>query len=199
MELQKRSELAALAALDALDGEERIWAENYGIEFPELEVEIEDFKAVIAQLAYGAPSVPMAANLKDRLFQRITPKSELVQTVAEATETDDLNIAELLRQSQTVKWRPYPGLPELLLGKLRINPETRQIDCFIRSWGQGAFPLHRHAATEEMILLEGDLVIGDRLYGRGDRICSDPNTVHQPKTQNGCLVFIRSSLDNEIL
>jgi anti-sigma factor ChrR (cupin superfamily) len=56
-----------------------------------------------------------------------------------------------------------------------------------------------HAGTEEIIVLEGDLVIGDQVYKPGDRLHSQPGIIHQPQTINGCVIYVRTSLDDEIL
>jgi anti-sigma factor ChrR (cupin superfamily) len=61
------------------------------------------------------------------------------------------------------------------------------------------FPKHQHADNEEIVVLEGDLVIDGQVYHSGDRIYSLPNTVHQPETQTGCLLFVKTSLDDVII
>jgi anti-sigma factor ChrR (cupin superfamily) len=68
----------------------------------------------------------------------------------------------------------------------------------VRSAGQAKFPEHRHAGDEELIVLDGELVIGDQVYLPGDRILSQPGTQHQPQTETGVLLFLCSSIDDEM-
>ncbi|WP_404784831.1 cupin domain-containing protein [Altericista sp. CCNU0014] len=93
----------------------------------------------------------------------------------------------------------YLSVPGTLLGTLSVDLQKREIQCFVRSWSNASFPKHRHFGDEEIVILEGDLNIGDRSYQPGDRITSVPGTVHQPKTDRGCLLFLRTSLDDELL
>lgn len=182
-------DLAALHALDALDNDDLIWAETQGAEMSEFLLAVDQYRSVAAELAYGAEPVPMADGLKDRLFQRL---------VAETPQQLPTAIADLVQQSQTVQWQPYDPNPSVLIATLTCDPAQRHIQYFVRSWDQVIFPRHRHAGKEEVIVLEGDLKIGDQTYHPGDRIYSDPGTEHQPQTLNGCLLCISTSLDDEI-
>jgi ChrR Cupin-like domain len=45
--------------------------------------------------------------------------------------------------------------------------------------------------------LEGDLVIGNEVYGAGDYIRSSPGSSHAPYTNGGCRFFFHASMDDE--
>ncbi|PSB28016.1 anti-sigma factor domain-containing protein [Stenomitos frigidus] len=64
-------ELAPLYALNLLDDDERRWVEAQAIENPELAAELAEHQITVNTLPYSAPMVPMAVDLKDRLFQRL--------------------------------------------------------------------------------------------------------------------------------
>lgn len=71
-------ELAPLYALNLLDEEERRWVEAQVRENPELAAELTDYQVTVNALPYAAPAVPMADDLKERLFQRLA--AEPVET-----------------------------------------------------------------------------------------------------------------------
>ncbi|XGV95775.1 MAG: anti-sigma factor [Leptolyngbya sp. BL-A-14] len=71
-------ELAPLYALNLLDEEERRWVEAQVRENPELEAELADYQVAVNALPYAAPVVPMAEDLKERLFERLA--AEPVET-----------------------------------------------------------------------------------------------------------------------
>lgn len=48
-------------------------------------------------------------------------------------------------------------------------------------------------------MLEGDLVIDGELYSSGECIRSVSGSAHQPETYGGCLIFLRTSLDNKVI
>jgi anti-sigma factor ChrR (cupin superfamily) len=184
------SELASLYILNALDAEEQSWVEAQYENLSAFQAEASEAEAIASLLAYNVPALPMALDLKDRLFQRITAK--------DALENNE-ELAALLEQARTANWQPYQPVPGVQFATLRVDPNTRQVDCFVRSFAQIKFPQHRHAGNEEIRVLEGDLAIGDQVYMPGDRIYSQPGTVHQPETRTGCTLFLRTSLDDEIL
>jgi hypothetical protein len=182
-------ELAALSALEILDETGSLLIEDSLVDFSDLASELAEFAQAVAALAYSAPPVAMAADLKQRLFQRIAEeKNPPIPT----------SISALKEQAANVSWEPYP-IPGVMVGTLHLDSEKREIACFVRSVGNIRFPKHQHADFEEIVVLEGDLVIDGQVYESGERIFSSPNTVHQPETQGGCLLFLKTSLDDEVL
>ena len=149
-------------------------------------------EAAVAAIAYAAPPMPMAANLKDRLFQRIE------EDISEANTKNQLSVEQLMTQAATVSWQPY-SLPGVSVARWELNMEKREVSYFIRATSGVQFYNHRHAGNEEIMVLEGDLVIDGEKYNIGDRIQSSPGSAHQPETYGGCLIFVRTSLDDEII
>ena len=206
---QDLEELASLSALDALTEEECAQVAQQAAHDSELAAAIDDYCNVTAQLAYSAPLVTPPADLKQRLWERIG-ESPNETTPAEwrgnhkdgqinPQSASSIRLTELTEQSKAVEWEPYEAAPDVFLGTLHVNLDRRMVQCFVRTWGPVTFPRHNHAAAEEIIVLEGDLTIGDRHYQPGDRITTEAGAVHQPQTQEGCLLFLHASLDNDVV
>jgi len=181
-------ELAALYALETLDDTDCRLLEDAIAQGANLATELAEFESAVTAIAYSTPPVPMAGDLKQRLFQRITTEIPPIST----------SILALKEQAANVSWEPYP-IPGVMVGTLHIDAEKREVSCFVRSVGNIRFPKHQHADFEEIVVIEGDLVIDGQVYESGERIYSQPHTVHQPETQGGCLLFLKTSLDDEIL
>lgn len=101
------------------------------------------------------------------------------------------------KQAATATWSPYAN--GVTISRLDLDLVSRQIYCFVRVEPGAKFPRHRHTASEEILMLEGDLIIEDQTYYPGDYIYSLPGTIHQPRSSNGCLVIVRASIDDQIL
>jgi len=193
--------LAALQALDILDeSERRALAEKLQAS-PELQSELATFETAIAAIAYTAPPVPVAPDLKNRLFQRIAelpPTAESVNSKPIVTSPTENNTPSLIVRSNDVKWRPY-SVPGISIGKLYIDKKKREITCLMRLEPGVTFPLHRHAGSEEVLVLEGDLIVEGEVCHQGDYIRSVPGSTHSSLTQGGCLLLMKTSTDNEML
>jgi len=75
-------ELAPLYALDLLDDDDRRWVEAQVIEYPELAAELAEHQLAVNTLPYAIPPVPLAADLKERLFQRLAEEPATIPTTA---------------------------------------------------------------------------------------------------------------------
>jgi hypothetical protein len=195
------SEQMALYAIDALAADDRAEVDAALLHSPALQQDLADFERAVTALAYGAPPVPMADDLKDRLMQRLSlPMAGSAQPGSAKPDVAPADtIQALIRKAAGVTWERYPLAPNTQVGMFCIDETTREIQCFIRATGTVQFPAHRHAHEEELILLDGDLSIDGQPYQPGDRIYSRSGTAHQPATTQGCFLFLRTSLDDEIL
>jgi hypothetical protein len=196
MEPQDLTTLAALSALDMLEAEEDDWIDAHLGDSAEWLDQVQDFQAAAATLAYSTPLLPLSPTLKDRLFERIGAK--VPEPMAKHVSEDSL-LAELRARAETVEWKGYTPIPGAEVGVMQVDDESREVYCFVRSFGAVKFPVHRHAGEEEIIVLEGDLRISEKSYFPGDRIFSTMGTVHQPETDQGCLIYLKTSLDDELL
>ncbi len=194
--------LAALQALDILDELESRALQKKLQESPELESELTAVETTIAAIAYTTPLVAVAPDLKNRLFQRI---AELEPTAAQEVSSEPVsepspnsNPPHFIRKSPDVKWKSF-GVPGISIGRLFTDKEKREITCLLRLEPGIQFPLHRHGGVEEIFMLEGDLVVEGEVCNQGDYIRSLPGSTHAPITQGGCLLLVKSSVDNETL
>ena len=77
-------ELAPLYSLDLLTPPERQWVGQQAAASPELAAELAELQATVGALSYSAPAVPVATDLKDRLFQRLSQESAPLEPIAPA-------------------------------------------------------------------------------------------------------------------
>jgi hypothetical protein len=197
MQLEKFQKLIALYALDILNESERREVEAAIATSPALQAQLADFQSAVDVIAYSAPSMPVAANLKDRLFERINNQNQ----------APNLSFVESLKkEAAKVTWKPFAPVPGVSVGKFYTDYQKREVAYFIRAEAGVRFPCHQHARKEEMLVLEGDLTVleGDlvmnkKTYGIGELVRSAPGSSHQPSSSSGCLLLLRSSFEDAIV
>jgi anti-sigma factor ChrR (cupin superfamily) len=99
---------------------------------------------------------------------------------------------------QNVKWEPYL-VPGIRIARLYVDLTTGMVTGLLQAEPGSRYPVHNHGDVEEIFMLQGDLRVGDRVYGSGDYIRSVPGMVHAPETHHGCMFFFRASMDNQFL
>ncbi|WP_427159429.1 cupin domain-containing protein [Aliinostoc sp. HNIBRCY26] len=185
-------ELAPLYALDLLDEQERNWVEQQIAECPELATELAEYELAVTVIPYTTPTVPMAADLKNRLFERLdldTPEP----TPAKEPATPPGFFAV---RSQDLNWQPH-DVPGVKIAILHIDQVKREVVGLFHAEPGIHYPCHRHAAIEEIYMISGDLMVDEQVYGAGDYIRSEPGSVHSPYTNGGCMFYFRTSMDDE--
>ena len=188
-------ELAPLYSFDLLSEPERQWVEQQVAGCPELADELAEDQAVVAEIPYSAPVVPMAAGLKDRLFERLDLEP-LGSPYAPALTEDASLLSFLAVRSQDRQWQP-DSVPGVEISIFHTDSINRQIVGLLRAKPGVRYPRHRHATVEEIYMLSGDLTVGGEVYGAGDYIRSQPGSTHAPHTLDGCMFFFRASMDDE--
>ncbi|WP_016952981.1 cupin domain-containing protein [Anabaena sp. PCC 7108] len=187
-------ELAPLYALDIIDDPERHLVEEKIIEYPELAEELAELQEAVAAISYTVPTVPMTTDLKNRLFNKIGISDSSELPISEPIE--EISLPYSFVRSQDLDWQLY-RLPGVMVATLHTDLVKREVSGLFRAAAGVRYPLHCHAGVEEMFMLEGDLVIGEEVYGQGDYIRSTPGSMHAPETRGGCMFFFRASLDDE--
>lgn len=186
----------------------------------DMESELSQWQEVVHSLTYDVPPLPMA-NLQGRILQRINNKcvdnqdvdNQSVEIEAINQDAIDQNVIDQnhqntprplsktisawRKQAATGTWSPY--VDGITISCLDLDLISRQIYCFVRLEPQSKFPRHRHTAPEEILMLEGDLIIDGQTYHPGDYIYSQTGSIHQPRSNDGCLVIVRASIDDQIL
>lgn len=187
-------ELAPLYALDLLNEQERNWVEQQIAECPELSAELAEYELAVTAIPYATPSISMATDLKNRLFERL----ELDQPEPLPVKETVTPPAFFAVRSPDFNWQPH-DVPGVAIAILRIDEVKREIVGVLRADPGVQYPYHRHAGLEELYMISGELVIDDQVYSAGDYIRSEPGSIHGPYTNGGCMFFFHTSMDNEYL
>ena len=185
------SELAPLYVLDMLSEPERLWVEQQVVECPDLLEELESYQSAVTAIPYSSSPLTPPADLKDRLFDRLGLEKSSSHEVPDPSPTSFQAV-----RSQDLSWQPHP-VPGVFIAIVHMDEIKREIVGFLRAEPGVHYPNHCHGAEEEMVMLEGDLVIGDEVYGPGDYIRSHPGSSHAPYTNGGCQFFFHGSMDDE--
>lgn len=159
---------------------------------PTLRDELAQLEQAVAALAYSAPLIPIPPELRTALLEQFLPPGDVSPALSDFWQ-------QLMQESQPLPWQPYPSVEGLELILINADYQKRRVQCLIRAEGPVHFPRHRHADREEMIVLDGDVEIEKQVYARGDRIVAEKDSEHAVSTRHGCLVFMDTCLDNEIL
>jgi quercetin dioxygenase-like cupin family protein len=92
------------------------------------------------------------------------------------------------------------GIAGIKVKRLFVDPARDSVTMLVRMPAGASYPRHRHAGTEQCYVLEGDLHVGDITLHAGDYQCADMQSVHEVQyTEGGCLLFIVSSLHDELI
>jgi quercetin dioxygenase-like cupin family protein len=182
-------ELAPLYALDLLDLEERLWVESQVLECPDLAEELAGYQDAVGLLPYAAPPMPMAADLKHRLFDRLG----LAATETEAISPDPAMFAIRAGDRQ---WQPH-RMAGVEVAVLFNDTVSRMRSLVVKVAAGVTYPLHQHHGIEEIYMLDGELDLLGETYLAGDYIRSHPNSRHAPSTNTGCMFLIRACMDDD--
>jgi ChrR Cupin-like domain len=186
-------DLAPLYALDLLDLEARLWVEAQILECPDLAEELASYQAAVGVIPYSVPMVPMAANLKDRLFDTLGLAP--VETTIEPPMEPEPEPETIAIRSGNLDWQPH-RIEGVHCALLFLDPVSRMRSMVVKAAAGVVYPLHQHRGIEEIYMLEGELVINGQIYLAGDYIRSYPNSLHAPSTSTGCMFLIRACIDD---
>ncbi len=149
---------------------------------------VAECRAVVDHLAYAAaPRAPRPA-ARDRVLANVAAGSAAV------VEQDGVRVVF----GAQVPWQasPLPGIEFKLLREDGATGRRTRLICMAPG---SVYPKHRHPANEEVLLLEGDLVVNGVLMQPGDYCSAEPASVHQNvHSPSGC-VFVITAGANELL
>lgn len=185
-------ELAPLYALDLLSEEEKHWVEQQIAECPELAEELLSYQSAVTAIPYHTPTLPIAPDLKEQLFDRLNLQPAPLETIPTLSSPP----THVALRAQDLNWQPHPT-PGVQVAIVHRDEIKRELVGFLRAAPGVCYPWHRHAAIEELFMIEGDLIIGNEVYGPGDYIRSNPGSSHAPYTNGGCQFFFHTSMDDE--
>ncbi len=98
---------------------------------------------------------------------------------------------------QEPQWKEVaPGITCKLLS---TDEEMNRVSMLVRLAPNTAYPPHRHAGTEELYLLEGELWIEERILQPGDYNRADPGTSDRRVwSKTGCMCLLITSPSDEL-
>lgn len=105
---------------------------------------------------------------------------------------------EVVVRSGVEGWRALK-VPGVSVKVLRRDAETGASTALVRLQAGAAFPAHSHPAGEEVLVLEGDVLIGPHRLRAGDYLYTPPDGKHAASSQGGCVFLVTLPRPVEIL
>jgi putative transcriptional regulator len=179
--------LAPAYSLGALDSDDLARFESHLVDgCAACERELTDSERIAAFLATSAPVVAPPPSLRSRLLAKVGAPSEALPA----------SWSKFLSEGD---WQPHQ-LPGMQHRVLHVDEKRREITMIVRANAGAKYPSHRHASFEHLLMLQGELLIGETNYGPGAFISSTPDSIHPPSlTATGCMFLLRTSLDDQVL
>ena len=95
-------------------------------------------------------------------------------------------------------WREVAG--GVLCRFLAVDAERDRVSMLIRMAPGAGYPPHRHAESEQIYVLHGELIVDDRRYRAGDYECAEPGTTDAAVwTERGCTCIVITSSRDQLL
>jgi len=146
-------------------------------------------KRVADALGFSVTPVNPPAGLRQRLLDFIKPQPGILFNHA----------GLLISRSADMPWQSTP-VAGLFVKPLFVDAERKYSTTLLRMEPGTHYPSHRHVETEELFVLEGDLVVEGKKMVAGDYCRGEPDSVHgEVWTESGGLYLVLSSQENEIL
>lgn len=179
----EHAEQVCLYALQALGADEAAAVGAHIGACAECRHQLETLRPVVSAFtAWPSDGVRPSPALWNRLAQRI------------AAETGGAPVTPAPQWTEPEWKEAAPGISCKLLA---TDPERDRVSMLVRLAPGTAYPPHRHAGLEELHLLDGELVIGERTLHPGDYNVAEAGTTdHRVWSETGCTcVLITSSRD----
>jgi predicted ChrR family anti-sigma factor len=188
---------AALYAAGALSASDALALETHSADCATCAREFHSLESVIWTLGSLAAKVP-PPQLRQRLLDRVNRGPHSTQVWRQWAADPDPPAFSILRASEG-RWEET-AIAGISVRRLSLDVDRRCATMLVRMTAGASYPSHRHAAAEECLVLEGDLIVGEDVLRVGDFQRSEAGSVHPPQsTRAGCLLYILSSLEDELL
>lgn len=182
-------DIAALYSLGLLTPGEAAEFEKRLNQDPKAAAALREFGHAAEAAASAMPKVAPPARLRDRVLSIATPPAP------PASERHGEGLGAI--RSTEGKWRKsrYEGIT---YKRLYIDKAAGLVTMLVRLEPGAVLPAHRHARTEQCLIVEGDLVHAGHTYGRGDFTWAEAGSVDPTlTTRGGALLLIIGPPDNE--
>lgn len=105
-----------------------------------------------------------------------------------------------LVRPDAAKWTPYPNAEGVSLKLLFRDPAAGTYTALVKLDAGAELPSHRHAADEEMYVVEGVAMVGEDEMCSGDYCRAATGSVHGAiKSAVGCMLYLKGSEHDEVL
>jgi len=179
-------ELVHLYALPALPEDEVAAVEAHLAACAECREELEALRpAMDAFVSWPTNVLRPPASLWDRVSGRV------------AADTGGPPLPEPSRRSREPEWEEVaPGISCKLLS---TDWESGLVSMLVRLAPKASYPPHRHAAVEELHLIDGVLIVNETTLHPGDYIRGEPGTSDAlVYSEEGCTCVLITSLRDEL-
>ena len=184
---QNYAELVFLYALQALPASEVAAVGAHIAGCAECRQEMETLRPIIDSfVAWPTDVLRPSAPLWERLAQRI------------AAETGTEPVLPAPPRWAESEWKEAaPGISCKLLA---TDTDRSRVSMLVRLSPGTEYPPHRHAGVEELYLLQGELMIGDRKLYAGDCNRAEAGTVDERVwSETGCTCVLLTSFHDALL
>ena len=96
---------------------------------------------------------------------------------------------DIIRRSAAGRLFKPSKHPGVEFCSLRYDKATGAGAVLLRMAPGCTYPAHRHSGGEDVLVLEGELIVGAERFGPGDYLWSGIDSIHAPRTESGCLIF----------
>lgn len=191
--------LSSLYVLGTLDERDSCLIEECAENSQELKSELVNLQIAALAIPYGIEEYALPLELKNRVLQKMNSEHPTEIPIKPSEISSELFSFQI--KARAVNWIPHPdGVEGVSISPLFINQSSRIFSGFVRCDVGAIYPAHIHEDQEEILVLEGDLLIDGESFGVGDYIYSAPNSLHSAiGNRNGCLFFVRTSLDDRFM
>ena len=188
---------AAQYVLDGLESDAAVLYEAHLEICPLCRAEVAMCRGGAEALGRSLPPVDPPAALKDRLMDRIQRGAD-IQTWKQ-WRPDAPGDGSVIVRGGASEWQPT-AVEGVRVRRLFVDPAADRITMLVSMEAGTAYPAHRHGGVEECFVLEGDLHGPDFEMKAGDYQRLSGGSTHGVQgTRAGCLLFIVSSMNDELL
>lgn len=192
-------ELAALAALGSLEGDDAARFDEHLRVCAACRAEVEAHRGVVHALAEAGPIVPAPESLRSRLMAAVAADAadgaKTQPWKSWSATTGDVLLLGALQGG----WEAT-AVPGIETRRLFVDEAADRVTMLVRMAPGTAYPAHRHGGPEECFVLEGDLDVGAARMTAGSYQRLAQGSTHPiQSTQGGCVLLLVSSLRDELL
>ena len=99
-----------------------------------------------------------------------------------------------------MEWRAFAVLEGVTLKVMHREAVGGTIHALVRLAPGAEIPRHRHAAVEDIFMMDGNLVLADTLIRAGEYCHADAGSIHAAAhSPGGCTFLLLGSEQNEFL